>query len=236
MLFFLQGIMQTQPEYVLQYAVGFFLAALVGMTVHEFAHNYVAFLMGDPTPADSGRLTLNPAVHIYMPGFLMFVVIGFGILGTAPINPYRMRNPRWGYLAAVAAGPLSNLLLAVVTALIMHLAGLQHGFQFQLSPIAFNLHIILSMMVLFNVLMFIFNLLPLYPIDGWRIVYTLLPPDLAESWDRNKIYTQYAFFILLMFSFVRLPGIPNLLDIIISQPLWGIILDVLKIIPSLLVS
>ncbi|MCL4254539.1 MAG: site-2 protease family protein, partial [Anaerolineae bacterium] len=89
-----------QPSFLL----GALLGVLIGMTVHEFAHNYVAHLMGDPYPKRSGRLTLNPAVHIYWPGFIMFLLLGFGILGTAPISAQRMRNPRWGYLAAVAAG------------------------------------------------------------------------------------------------------------------------------------
>ncbi len=63
------------------FMVGVFISVLVGMTVHEFAHNYVAYLMGDPTPKEQGRLTLDPMVHIYWPGFIMFVLIGFGILG-----------------------------------------------------------------------------------------------------------------------------------------------------------
>lgn len=220
MLLLLRSVPQ---EYVIQFGVGIFLAVLIGMTVHEFAHNYVAYLMGDPTPRDMGRLTLNPAVHIYMPGFLMFVVIGFGILGTAPINPYRMRNPRWGYLAAVAAGPLSNLLLALVAALAMHVFGLAYALPWSVSPIAYNLRIILVMMVFFNLLQFVFNLLPFYPIDGWRIVYTLLPPDLADWWNRNRRYTEIAFFAMLLFSLVRIPGIPNVFDILVGQPIFALL-------------
>ena len=86
------------------------------MTVHEFAHNFVAWKMGDEVPKLQGRLTLNPLVHINWIGWLMFAIIGFGILGSAPISPQRMRDPRKGFLAAVAAGPLSNLALAVVFA------------------------------------------------------------------------------------------------------------------------
>src|SRR5690606_29957003 len=98
--------------------IGILLALLIGMTVHEWAHNYVGYGMCDPNPTRLGKLTLNPMAHIYWPGFLMFVLIGFGILGTAPIAAYRMRNPRMGYLAAVAAGPLSNLGVAAVFAII----------------------------------------------------------------------------------------------------------------------
>ena len=91
------------------------------MTIHEFAHNYIGWRMGDPEPARQGRLTLNPLVHINWIGWIMFAVIGFGILGSAPISPYRMplENRRWRWLAAVAAGPVSNLLLAIIFAIII---------------------------------------------------------------------------------------------------------------------
>lgn len=121
--------------------IGILIAVLLGMTVHEFAHNYVGHLMGDPVPAREGRLTLDPTVHIYWPGFLMFVLIGFGILGSAPIAAHRMRDPRWGFLAAVAAGPFSNLLLAAVFAVPMRL--------FNLPP---EVTTFLFMMVFWNVL------------------------------------------------------------------------------------
>src|SRR5262249_10879463 len=98
--------------------VSIVVPALVGMTVHEFAHSYVGYLMGDPTPARDGRLALKPVVHMNWFGFLMFVLIGFGALASASIAAYRMRNPRWGYLAAVFAGPFSNLLLAVIAAIL----------------------------------------------------------------------------------------------------------------------
>ena len=77
----------------------------MAMTVHEFAHNFVAWKMGDEVPKLQGRLTLNPLVHINWVGWLMFAIIGFGILGSAQISPQRMRDPRRGFLAAVAAGP-----------------------------------------------------------------------------------------------------------------------------------
>lgn len=191
------------------------IVLLVGMTFHEFAHNYVAWRMGDPEPARSGRLTLNPLVHINWIGFLMFAVIGFGILGQAPISPYRMpvQNRRWRWLAAVAAGPLSNLLLAVIMAILIRIVG--YRTIFGLPEV---LQLIVLNMVYLNVLLFVFNLIPLFPIDGWQIVYALLPPDLAETWARHATTTQYIFFGLLILSFVNIPGIPNVFGILISQP------------------
>ena len=99
----------------------------IAMTLHEFAHNYVAWKMGDEAPKLQGRLTLNPLVHINWVGWLMFAIIGFGILGSAPISPGRMRDPRWGFLAAVAAGPFTNLALALIAGIILRFSGLAAG-------------------------------------------------------------------------------------------------------------
>jgi Zn-dependent protease len=192
-------------------ALGILVAVLVGMTVHEFAHNYVGHLMGDPVPAREGRLTLDPLVHIYWPGFIMFVLIGFGILGSAPIAAHRMRDPRWGYMAAVAAGPFSNLIIAVIFAIIFRLL-----LSFGAPPPVFQF---LNVIILFNVLLFVFNLLPLFPLDGWHIVLALLPPELAYSWQRHAQTTQYVFFGFLLLSFLPLGGLlPRPFDLLIWQP------------------
>lgn len=196
------------------FLIGALLGALIGMTVHEFAHNYVAHLMGDPYPQRNGKLSLNPMVHIYWPGFIMFVLIGFGILGTAPISQHRMRNPRWGYLAAVAAGPFSNLLVAVVFGVLFRILNgmgvTQNIFLTQ----------VLLFMIVFNILLFLFNLIPMSPLDGWSITLSLLPTDLAYWWKRNAIYTQYAFFALIMLSFIAPAGSPlDVFGLILREPL-----------------
>ncbi len=191
------------------------IALGLGMTIHEFAHNYVGWRMGDPEPARLGRLTLNPLVHINWLGWIMFALIGFGILGSAPISPYRMprENRRWRWLAAVGAGPISNLLLAIIFALIVRVIGFSTLLSFPDVIV-----LILQQLIFFNVLLFVFNLLPLFPIDGWHIVYALLPPELAATWQRHQTTSQYVFFGLLLLSFVRLPGIPNLFGLLIGQP------------------
>ncbi len=190
------------------------IAVGLGMTVHEFAHNYVAHLMGDYVPAQQGRLTLNPLVHINWVGWLMFALIGFGILGSAPIAAHRMRNPRWGFLAAVAAGPLSNLLLAIIFAIVFQL----------ILPLAvagnapiFLVNIIV-IIIRFNVLLFLFNILPFFPLDGWHIIYALLPPPQAQLWGSPqwRQYSQYAFFGMILLSFT---GIINIFGILIGGPM-----------------
>jgi Zn-dependent protease len=196
------------------------IVLLIAMTLHEFAHNYIAWRMGDPEPARNGRLTLNPLVHINWIGFLMFAIIGFGFLGSAPISPYRMplENRRWRWLAAIAAGPISNLILAIIGAIIIRVLGFN-----TLAGLPDLLQVILIQMVYLNVLLFVFNLIPLFPIDGWHIVYALLPPDLAVTWERHAQTTQYIFFGLLLLSFVNLPGIPNVFGLLIGQPVSQIL-------------
>jgi Zn-dependent protease len=189
------------------------------MSVHEFAHNYVGDRMGDPTPRDTGRLTLNPFVHINWLGWLMFVVIGFGILGSAPISEERMRDRRWGFLAAVAAGPLSNLLLAMVCAIPFWL-GMQPVSFFEMRQIIPTIQQFLYFMVVWNVLLFIFNLLPFFPFDGWHIVRKLLPPELAYTWEKYRNESSMLFFGLLILSFLG-PSLGinlNILGLIIGPP------------------
>jgi len=201
------------------------IALGIGMTIHEFAHNYVGYRMGDPTPKRMGRLTLNPLVHINWIGWIMFAVLGFGILGSAPINPYNMpaENRRWRWFAAVAAGPISNLILAILFGIVMRLLfafniydlgdlflAYQADFDVARLPI-----LIIYQVIALNVVLFLFNLIPLFPIDGWHMVFCLLPPSLAAQWERYQQVTFYIFIGLMLLSFTR---IFNVFGILISQP------------------
>jgi len=217
------------------------------MTVHEFAHNFVAWKMGDDTPMVQGRLSLNPLVHINWIGWLMFAIIGFGILGSAPISAQRMRDPRRGFLAAVAAGPFSNLALALLFALLLRLSGMTiEGITAYQNPELitqplYALAALLYAMVFWNVLLFVFNLIPLFPVDGWHIVLSLLPGawltrtqipvtvqrnmrPLAEflmqpafKWHQWQTASYYVFLGLLFLSFVPLGG-ASPMSIFIGQP------------------
>ena len=189
---------------------------LIAMTVHEFAHSYAAYLAGDTTAADQGRLTLNPFVHIHWIGFAMFALIGFGILGSAPVNAQRMRNPRWGHLFAVAAGPLSNLLLAIVAALPVRfgLVSIADCCKSELIP---NLPELVGAFIFLNLLLFVFNLLPLSPLDGWHIVHDLLPEPTRNTWGRHAQTSYYIFIGLLLWSFVG-RGLLNPFNFLIFRP------------------
>ena len=197
----------------LESLIGVLIAVGIGMTVHEFAHNYVAHLMGDYVPAQQGRLTLNPMVHINWVGWLMFALIGFGMLGSAPIAAHRMRNPRWGFLAAVAAGPISNLLVAAIFGIIFRIITP----MMVAGTVPFAIVQIMYIIIYFNVLLFLFNILPFFPLDGWHIVFALLPPEMARVWGSPqwRQYSQFAFFAMILLSFTR---IFNLFGLLIGGP------------------
>lgn len=191
------------------------IVALLAMTIHEFAHCYIAYRMGDNTPLENGKLTLNPLAHINWVGWLMWTFIGFGILGQAYINPRRMRNPRLGELYAVAAGPISNLLLAVVLAIPFKLNLLQTSFGFSQRQILPTIDQLFTVGVSLNILFFLFNLLPLFPFDGWTILVRLVPPEVGYQLEQHRQTSQLIFFALLALSFLN---IFDVFGLILSQP------------------
>lgn len=204
-----------------QFILALVLALLVAVTVHEFAHNYVAYLMGDQTPVRMGKLTLNPMAHVFWQGWLIFFLIGFAPLGFAQIDYRQMRNPRWGYFAAVAAGPFSNLLLAMLFGLVARIIYTPFEIQsatFGNAPFTPGnfFALLLGLMIFYNLILFMFNLLPLFPIDGWKMVWAILPSDLAYTWQSWQQYSQYALFGLILISFAA-PQL-DLLGPLIFQP------------------
>ena len=190
------------------------LVVLIAMDIHEFAHAYIAYRMGDSTARDMGRMSLDPRANINWLGFGMFVLLGFGILGSAPVNEARMHNRRWGMFAAVLAGPVANLLLAAICAIPFWL-GIAHVEVATARQFAPTLNLLLTDAVEFNVILFVFNLLPLYPLDGWTIVGKLLPADLRYQWERYKMYSYYAFWGLLLLSFIGI----NAFGAIVGPPI-----------------
>jgi Zn-dependent protease len=180
------------------------IVLLVAMSVHEFAHAYVAYLNGDTTAKDAGRMTLDPRANINWMGFIIGVLIGFAILGSAPVNSHRMRNPRWGMFAAVLAGPVSNLLIAVVFAIPFRLGLVTPQFAVGsgINAMIPSLNLILTSMVWLNVLLFVFNLLPLFPLDGWTVAYAALPPQAARWWQRQQQTSMYILYGLIALSFI----------------------------------
>jgi Zn-dependent protease len=169
-------------------------AVLVGFTVHEFSHALVAVRLGDSTPRDQGRLTLNPISHIELIGLLMILLVGFGWAKPVQINPRNFKNPKNDEILVSLAGPFSNLLFGIAFALALK-------FLFTLAPQIFYtggfgpiLFQILSYFVWINLLLAVFNLFPIPPLDGSHILLSLIP----DKFSRFKlVYTRYGRFILI---------------------------------------
>jgi Zn-dependent protease len=194
------------------------ITLVVALTVHEFSHGYVAHLYGDETAADAGRLTLNPLVHLDVLGSLMLIVAGFGWARPTPIDPYTLnRKSRFAIPVVSLAGPASNLLLAVLAALPLRF-GLV-GFSGMNSTTIPTLGEFLIEFIIINISLFLFNLIPVSPLDGEKIIYGFLPPSGTRFMDMLRPYGSLILFGLIMLGNF---GKINILSAIINPPLMAI--------------
>ena len=182
------------------FAVSFGLL-LIAMTVHEFSHGLVAYKLGDPTAKYSGRLTLNPLAHIdpiwtfILPLFLFISSGGQFIFGAAkpvPINYWALRNPKRDIIWVGASGPLSNLIFAAVL-----------SFLLKLAPLPPVINFILINLIVINVVLGVFNLVPIPPLDGSRILMGLLPEALATQYASIE---PFGFIILMVLIWMGVFG------------------------------
>ena len=184
-------------------------ALIFSLTFHEFGHAKAASLIGDDTAERAGRLTLNPIPHIDLLGLLMVLVIGIGYAKPVPADARKFRT-RWGMLLVAAAGPAMNLLLAVVT-INLYLIGLKSGLSFFNSQIAY---FFFTYLALINMLLMLFNLLPIGPLDGSYILPYALPRELAAKYLRvNQRFGSYALLTLIL---LNIAGVP------VFESLWSI--------------
>ncbi len=176
---------------------------LLALTIHEFAHGWVANRLGDPTARLQGRLTLNPLAHLDIIGTIAIVLIGFGWAKPVPVDARYLRRPRQDMILISAAGPVSNLLLATAVAFCYRM--LPWGaFGSELAWLVVPLRTMLRTGVWVNVLLAIFNLLPIPPLDGSRVVSGLLPLRQALSYSRLEPYG-FVIIFLLFFSGIMDP-------------------------------
>ena len=177
---------------------------LVAIVFHEFAHGYIAYLLGDDTAKNAGRLTLNPIKHLDLFGSVILPVLltilpGNFVLGWAkpvPYNPYNFKNKRLGELFVAAAGPLSNILLALVFGLIIRLA-----IYFNYATAFISLALVI---VLVNLVLAIFNSLPIPPLDGSKILFNLWPnfsPQIRLNLEKHG-FVILLFFVLFLSKFL----------------------------------
>lgn len=175
------------------------VAIVFSLVLHEFGHAMSAKLLGDDTAERMGRLTLNPLAHIDPVGLLMVVLVGFGYAKPVPINPVRFRQP-WAAAVVAAAGPLMNLALAVVAINLLAWGATTGAFLTQPQIL------ILSILAQINLLLMLFNLLPLGPLDGHYIMTWLLPSRLSAHYENfNTHYGAQVFLVLIVLSILGLP-------------------------------
>jgi len=168
------------------------LALVLSITIHEFAHAYVATKLGDNTAKDLGRVSLNPLAHLDPIGTLMLVFVGFGWGKPVPFNPYALKNPKVDSALISVAGPISNFILAIILAVIAKFVN-PDGIFF-----AF-----IYLTIFYNLILGIFNLIPLHPLDGFKVVYGILPQNLAWQWQQTE---QYGIYVLMLLVLTRSTG------------------------------
>lgn len=186
---------------------------LMSVIVHEVSHGIVALWQGDPTAKFMGRLTLNPIKHLDIWGsFLvplgLFIFSGgnflFGWAKPVPYNPYNLRNQKWGAAMVGAAGPISNFLLAIIFGIALRFFPAATDLSFMQ-----NLSQLFVIIVMLNILLGVFNLVPIPPLDGSKLLFSILPPHMQHI---RVMLEQYGFIILLFFIFFAFHAIFPIID------------------------
>lgn len=171
----------------------------MSVVVHEVSHGYAAEALGDPTARYAGRLTLNPLRHLDMVGSIIVPLIlsiipphlAFGWAKPVPVNPYNLRNQRWGELLVAAAGPASNLAIALVFGLVIR-------FHASYNFLSEGFLAISASLVLINLLLAVFNMVPIPPLDGSKILFNLFP---SRSLEFRNLLERHSLVIFLIFIF-----------------------------------
>lgn len=172
----------------------FWLAALViAITIHEFAHAWAAEYLGDPTPRLQGRLTLNPLAHLDPLGTLMLLIARFGWGKPVQFDPFNLRHPRRDSALISLAGPTSNILLAIVCSIVLRFLFVAH-----VSLLVVLLRGFLQPLIILNVVLAVFNLIPIHPLDGFKIVGGMLPEEYARQWQELEAYGMIFLILLIL--------------------------------------
>lgn len=192
------------------------VALLLAITIHEFSHAFLAHRLGDQTAHRLGRLTLNPLKHLDPAGTVLLLLVGFGWGRPVPVNPYALRgNPKTGMAVVALAGPLSNFLMAAALAIPLRSA---HDLPTFLVDVLFRVFF-------FNLLLGVFNLVPIAPLDGFKVALGLLPGNLAYSFARLEPYGPGILMAII--------GIGYFTDF---NPLWDVLSPVINLISLLLLG
>lgn len=189
------GMGGTWSEKLLYVLISLF-CVLFSLTIHEFGHGLMAYAMGDKTAKSSGRLSLNPMDHLDPIGALCLFLFGFGWAKPVPVNPYNFKRQKGGMVLTSLAGPFMNFIVAFIATFIMTLLGSitfhSQGIGFGIASVFYNMCYYLTVM---NLGLGIFNLIPIPPLDGSKVLGAVLPSELYFGYMR---YERYGFIILIL--------------------------------------
>ena len=188
------------------FALVYFLILIVAIVVHEVSHGYAALFLGDTTAQDAGRLSLNPLRHVDIVGSIIvplvstYLGVPFGWAKPVPVNVSRLRNQRWGEAIVALAGPASNIIIGVIFGLIFRIAS-----HYAISETAAY---ILMLITTINIGLAVFNLLPIPPFDGSKILFALIPTRFA--WIRSLLETYQLGLVIVVLIFAPSVMVPVL--------------------------
>lgn len=186
------------------------VSIIIAITIHEYAHAKTADYLGDPTPGLQGRLTLNPKAHIDLYGLLFLILFRFGWGKPVQFDPFNLKNPRRDSAIISIAGPISNVLLALICSLLLRLL-----LFFDTSIVSTIGFLILPPIIMLNIILAVFNLIPIHPLDGFKIVGGILPEHQAREWYQLERYG-IIFLLMLLIPFSGQSMLHTFLDPILS--------------------
>ena len=232
MIFDLISAFRTGNVESLKWAVASLLLSLpiiiLALSVHEMAHGFIAYKLGDPTARNFGRLSLNPAKHLDPIGFICMIAFGFGWAKPVPINTRYFKKPKRDMAISAIAGPVSNLLLALVFAGLLKIftlcLPLIHTTESFVEILIYFCYILLSLGIELNVALAVFNLLPIPPLDGSKILYMFLPPNVLYKFMDYERYFSLILLLLLAFGLIPISLVSrviiNLISFIFQMPIF----------------
>lgn len=208
-----------------------FIVLFTAITVHEYSHGKVAHMLGDPTAKAMGRLTLNPLAHLDPLGALMMVFCRFGWAKPVPVNPYYFNEPKKGMVLVSIAGPAANIVLAFMFATLMPFAMLLLGFipNVPYEVVSFIISLFVTGIIM-NVYFAVFNLIPFPPLDGSKILFSVLP---NHAYNTLLTYERYGTIVLLALSFT---GILGRILSVVTMPVINLMLSWNGVVTSLINS
>jgi Zn-dependent protease len=205
MIWFLGDLLDNPPA-LFAFVAAFGVALVTGITFHEFSHAWAAYELGDSTAERQGRLSLNPARHLDPTGTVMMLLVGFGWGRPTPVNPYRLRTgPKAGNALVALAGPISNLVVASIAALPLRLGLVDSVATVDGIADASGTEIVglfLIFIIFLNVLLAVFNLIPIHPLDGFKVAVGVLPGELSRQLQALAPYGPGILGVLILLSWI----------------------------------